>query len=186
MKQREYTFKKKRSNTESLQNLLVIISLMISVAFAISFLLEIKYVDNLNQLSTLFGNSVIFGFMMTFSIIYIFVICLYLRSPWWYELFCWRLNTLFENVGKNETLSKKLVYPIVKMSENKNDEIFLIKFIWQASMTKSIQNEIKEHLLEELLFPSKDYVIEEIIETTTDTTFIFQKKAKRLVINYEQ
>lgn len=184
MKQQKYSFKKKRSNTDSLKNLLIIISLMISTTFAVRFYFEIELIRKLDTIPQLLFESLVFSIVTTISIFFIVIVFKFFFKPWWYLLFRLRLNALFENLGKNETLSKKLAFPEVEMVYDKINDAFTFTFFWKGKMTKNIQNEIQGHLLSELLFPSNDYLLEEPIQTQAFTKFIYKKKPKRLVVTY--
>lgn len=186
MRQRKYYFKKKRSNTDSLQNLLIIISLMISAIFIFRLYLGIELIKEFDKIPKLFFDSLFFSVISAISIIFIVVAFHFFSKPWWYWLFKIRLNRLFEELGKNETLSKKLSFPKTGIKRDRKQGIFYITFYWEAKCSESVINEIKNHRLSEILFPKNNYILEEPVQTQAFTKFVYKKKPERLRIEYEK
>lgn len=182
MKQREYSFKKKHSNTNSLKNWLIIICLMISGAFAFRFYLEIDLVKNIDTLSNLFIDSLIFSLVSISSFIAITTAYQYLSKPWYYWKYRFKLNKLFEQLAKNQTLSKNMIFPKVKFSHDENIDKFSFKFVWDGKISSIMQDEIV-HRLSEILFPNNEYLLEEPIKEQAYTTFRYSRKSERLYLD---
>ncbi|WP_207941550.1 hypothetical protein DOK78_000319 [Enterococcus sp. DIV2402] len=185
MKNKTYTFKKKRTNADTFEHVMIIIFLIIITAFSFNMLINIELIKDLSSIPQLIMKSLRFSIItLTISIV-ITLAYFSLTIPFGYLKYIYRLNKLNEQLRRNQTISKKIIFPKVEIFYDIEKETFYFKFLWEAVWTTDIQKTI-DPLLSQIMFPKNDYFFEEPIITQANTTFVYKKNPKRLVINYEK
>lgn len=185
MKNKAYTFKKKRTNADMLEHVMIIIFLIIISAFSFRFYMSIDLIKNINNIPQLSLDSLFFSLVTLFTIYFFKYMYLLLSKPWYYFRFNYRLNTLFEQLAKNQTVSKKIVFPKVEVFHDEEKDIFTFEFFWSGTATNGFEHDVT-HRISSVLFPNEDYFLEEPIKKQVSTIFKYCRQPRRLNINLQK
>lgn len=183
-KEKYYTFHKRSTNVITLKRYFIYILSTMLFGFLFKMAYEFDSINSINSLKEIQLLSLSFAIKFMVTVFTVAILYKLLTKPLWYWKYSYRLNTLFEQLAKNETISEKIIFPKIKLSYNNVENSFKFKFLWQGKLSETMQNEVSFRL-PEILFPNNEYMLEGPIEDQAFTTYKYVKYADRLEVNYD-
>src|SRR5699024_6532902 len=126
-KEKYYTFHKRSTNVITLKRYFIYILSTMLFGFLFKIAYEFDSINSINSLKDIQLLFLLFAIKFMVTVFTVAILYKLLTKPLWYWKYSYRLNTLFEQLAKNETISEKIIFPKIKLSYNNVENSFKFK-----------------------------------------------------------